>query len=196
MDMVIPCLNIIFKNNHVLKRVVIIKTTEYRIIPNTNNRYYATSDGHIYDTKFNKFIAENYTQRGWLQCHIWMNDVRITINVHRLIMYAFYGICSLTVNHKDGNKRNNSIDNLEYATCQEQNLHRSNVLKVGNRKKVICLENNKVYETIKEACEDLNIKYTNSHISEICKHKYGFKSSHGYHFEYYIERVEDIEKVS
>lgn len=125
-----------------------------------------------------------------------MNDVRITINVHRLIMYAFYGICSLTVNHKDGNKRNNSIDNLEYATCQEQNLHRSNVLKVGNRKKVICLENNKVYETIKEACEDLNIKYTNSHISEICKHKYGFKSSHGYHFEYYIERVEDIEKVS
>lgn len=172
-----------------------MRNIEMKNIPNTNERYYATSDGHIYDKKRNKLVAENKCKRGWLKCHIWFNNRRITICVHRLIMYAFVGISTLTVNHKDGNKENNSINNLEYMTVQEQNIHRSKVLKRGNRKKIICLENNKIYETIKDACNDLDIQYNASHISSVCKHKYGFKSSHGYHFEYFNERVEDIEKV-
>lgn len=168
---------------------------EYRVIPNTKDRYYATSDGHIFDTKFNKFVAETKSKRGWIKCHVWFNDVRITIGIHRLIMYAFVGVSDLTVNHKNGNKEDNSIENLEYMTLQEQNLHRSKILKVGNRKSVKCIENGKIYQTIKEACDDLNLKYENAHISEICQHKYGFKSCRGYHFEYYNECVEDIEKV-
>lgn len=34
----------------------------------------------------------------------------------------------LTVNHKDGNKTNNHIDNLEWATQKEQGWHASNIL--------------------------------------------------------------------
>lgn len=166
-----------------------------KVIPNTNNRYYATNDGHVYDSVLDKYVAENKSKRGWIKCHIWYNDKRITIGIHRLIMYAFVGISELTVNHIDGNKENNNIENLEYMTREEQNIHRSKILKIGNRKRIICKENNKIYETIKEACDDLNIEYENSHISEICKHKYGFKSSHGYHFEYYNEYVEDIERI-
>lgn len=127
---------------------------------------------------------------------MWFCDKRVTIGVHRLIMYAFVGISDLTVNHIDGNKENNSISNLEYMTREEQNTHRSKIFKKGNQKPVICIENGKIYSTIKEACEDLGINYYNSHISEVCKHKYGFKSSHGYHFEYFNKRVENIEKVS
>jgi hypothetical protein len=70
-------------------------------------------------------------------------------------------------------------------TLQEQNHHRSYILKRGNRRSIRCLENNKVYETIKEACNDLSIPYDKQHISKVCQHKYGFKSTHGYHFEYY-----------
>jgi len=44
--------------------------------------------------------------------------------VHSLVMENFYEI-----NHKDGNKRNNSIDNLEYVTKSENILHRFRVLK-------------------------------------------------------------------
>lgn len=111
-----------------------------------------------------------------------MNGERKTIGVHRVIAYAFLGISDLTVNHKDGNKENNSISNLEYMATKEQNEHRSYILKTGNRKRIKCIENNKIYDTIKEACEDLNINYKNSHISEVCKHKYGFRSSHGVSF--------------
>ena len=93
-----------------------MRNIEMKNIPNTNERYYATSDGHIYDKKRNKLVAENKCKGGWLKCHIWFNNRRITICVHRLIMYAFVGISTLTVNHKDGNKENNSINNLEYMT--------------------------------------------------------------------------------
>lgn len=175
--MVIPCLFFF----HLNKEVLIIKKC---IVPNTNNRYYATEDGHIFDTKFNRFVSENINKRGWVRCHLWFNNKRITIGVHRVIMYAFVGISNLTVNHKDGDKTNNNISNLEYMSREQQNQHRSYVLKRGNRRKIRCLDNNKVYETIKDACDDLGIKYANSHISEVCKKKYGFKSSQGYHFEY------------
>ena len=132
---------------------------EKQIIPNTNNRYYATIDGHIYDSYLNRFVAENKSKRGWLRCHIWMNEERKTIGVHRLIAYAYFGVSSLTVNHKDGNKENNSVFNLEYMTLQDQNIHRSKIIKKGNLKKVKCLENNKIYDSIKDACDDLGLNY-------------------------------------
>lgn len=132
---------------------------EKQIIPNTNNRYYATIDGHIYDSYLNRFVVENKSKRGWLRCHIWMNEERKTIGVHRLIAYAYFGVSSLTVNHKDGNKENNSVFNLEYMTLQDQNIHRSKIIKKGNLKKVKCLENNKIYDSIKDACDDLGLKY-------------------------------------
>lgn len=155
----------------------------YKEVPNTNGRYCATNDGRIWDNEKQIFIAQHKNKGGWMQCHIWRNGKRITIGVHRIIMAAFYGESELTVNHVDGNKENNNIGNLEYMTMSEQNKHRSYVLKTGNRVSIRCLENGKIYETEKAACDDLGLVYGNSHISEVISHKYEFRSSHGYHFE-------------
>ena len=54
-----------------------------------------------------------------------------------------------TVNHKDGNKKNNRVDNLEWATHKEQTEHRVNIL---NR---CCGENN------------YNAQYTNEQVREM-----------------------------
>lgn len=152
------------------------------VVPNTNNRYCAYSDGRIFDNINNRFIAQNPSKRGWLKCHIWYKDKRITIGVHRVIMMAFCGESNLTVNHKNGNKFDNSLENLEYMTVADQNKHRSYILKRGNRKSIFCKETNKVYETIKLAASELGID--SSHISACCKEKYGFKTVNGYHFSY------------
>ena len=39
--------------------------------------------------------------------------------VHRLVMFAFFGESDLYVDHIDGNKENNNLDNLRYVTNSE-----------------------------------------------------------------------------
>lgn len=49
---------------------------------------------------------------------------------HRLVMQTFNPIDNpeeMTVNHKDANKHNNHISNLEWATQHENNMHKINL---------------------------------------------------------------------
>ena len=43
--------------------------------------------------------------------------------VHRLVMLTFVGPSDLTVNHKNGDKTDNRLDNLEYLTASENLKH-------------------------------------------------------------------------
>jgi hypothetical protein len=47
-------------------------------------------------------------------------------SVHRIVLMSFHpcdNMKKLTVNHKDGNKLNNRLDNLEWCTILENNQH-------------------------------------------------------------------------
>ena len=49
-----------------------------------------------------------------------------TFRVHRLVMMAFNPVENmdeLEVNHIDGNKKNNKIENLEWCTASENQIH-------------------------------------------------------------------------
>lgn len=46
-----------------------------------------------------------------------------TVSVHRLVAKTFIGESDLDINHIDGNKLNNSVENLEYVTRSENALH-------------------------------------------------------------------------
>lgn len=43
--------------------------------------------------------------------------------IHRLVLSAFFGPSNLQVNHKDLDKSNNHISNLEYLSHRENNSH-------------------------------------------------------------------------
>ena len=48
------------------------------------------------------------------------------VQIHRLVMLSFNyipGCESLQVNHKDGNKQNNDLRNLEWCTCSYNMTH-------------------------------------------------------------------------
>lgn len=54
------------------------------------------------------------------------NDLRINKSIHRLVLENFNPVSNmenLTVNHIDGNKENNNLSNLEWATMKEQIAH-------------------------------------------------------------------------
>ena len=49
-----------------------------------------------------------------------------TYRLHRLVLMAFDprdDMDSLEVNHKDGNKKNNKLENLEWCTSSENQIH-------------------------------------------------------------------------
>lgn len=68
----------------------------------------------------------------------------IRILVHRMIAIAFIPNPQNKkfVNHKDGNKQNNKIDNLEWVTKIENELHSTRVL--GNKRNTSGLVDNRI----------------------------------------------------
>lgn len=66
-------------------------------------------------------------EKGYLQCKLMLDDNSMkTFKIHRLVACSFLGDYSntnLEVNHIDGNKSNNSVNNLEWVTKQYNVKH-------------------------------------------------------------------------
>lgn len=73
--------------------------------------------------------------------------------IHRLVAEAFLEHDSRKnhVNHKDGNKHNNNVENLEWVTQSENNLHAIYVLSKKGKtapRRIKCVETGKVYKSV------------------------------------------------
>lgn len=60
---------------------------------------------------------------GYFHVSLYKNSQPKTFSIHRLVIETFCGVSDLHVNHKDGNKENNYLANLEYCTHQENIKH-------------------------------------------------------------------------
>lgn len=63
---------------------------------------------------------------GYQLAHISIDGIERTEKLHRLVMKSFNWVenCEeLEVNHKDGNKKNNFLDNLEWSTRKDNVTH-------------------------------------------------------------------------
>jgi len=82
-------------------------------------------DGTITSLKTGKVLAHNICQAGYHRVGVYHEGKRKGMSVHRLVAIAFIpnpGNKS-DVNHKDGNKANNHVNNLEWCTRQENMSH-------------------------------------------------------------------------
>lgn len=82
-----------------------------------------------------KTMKISKTKAGYCYVGLSKHSVGVKHLIHRLVMLSFVGYSDKQVNHKDGNKSNNSLENLEYCTSSENLLHASRVLgtRRGNR---------------------------------------------------------------
>jgi hypothetical protein len=118
--------------------------------------------------------------------------------IHRLVLITF-GSWPLNdkmqVNHKDCNKSNNDIDNLEWVTNRENTLHayQNNliILPKGSDSKlskpVVQIDKNtneiiKKWDCIKEIYKVLG--YNHGFISKVCNNKYKDQTAYGFKWQY------------
>ena len=97
---------------------------------------------------------------GYLWVNLCKDKVHKSKYVHRLVAEAFIPNPENKpcVNHIDRNKSNNSVDNLEWCTYKENNIHS---IKTGNStcKIVVDTKTGKVYRSAADAAKDKKINY-------------------------------------
>jgi hypothetical protein len=91
----------------------------------TYNNYQVSSLGRFKNYK--GIIMENYKPHHSGYIYVRVNYKKYSL--HHLVASTFIEnpFLKLAVNHIDGNKMNNSIDNLEWATIAENNQHNHNI---------------------------------------------------------------------
>ena len=151
---------------------------------------YAVSDhGRVKKISTDKVLIATNDSRGYPAVTIIDDNGQHTKNVHRLVAETFIPNPEhkRTVNHKDGNKSNNHISNLEWNTLSENVTHAyANGLKqrpdnAGSPKRAVrIVETGEVFESIGECARSIN-----GDQAHICNCLSGRYHTHkGFHFEY------------
>ena len=159
-------------------------------IPNFEGLYAATEDGQIWSYRKKKFLKSSGT--GYQV--ITLNDATgkgKQYLLHRIIATVFLPNPDNLpeVNHKDEDKTNNAVSNLEWCTHsynmdygntkqkQKEAMQRINK---KNRKPVYCVELNRTFSHRLEAFEELGVHPQS--IFNCCKGN--AKTAGGYHWRY------------
>lgn len=153
----------------------------------TKERTFVDKMGRNY-LKKSILCNSNDDGKGYLQIVLTKNGKRKSFKIHKLVAKTFIPNPNNLpqVNHKDENKENNNVDNLEWCTrkyninygtrnyrCTRHRLRKINQYNLDN----IFI---KKYNSLKEAGEQTNIKYQN--ISSCCRNK--SKTAGGYIWKY------------
>jgi hypothetical protein len=156
--------------------------------------YSVSNFGNVMNTKTNKIMKLNI-KSGYYHICLLNGIVKKTLKVHRLVSLSFIENPGNKpeVNHKDKNKLNNNVNNLEWVTKVENNKHRCNGLVITSNKNKPILRLNKdnnteleQYNSIEDAGKWVfeNKLTSNSHngrnaigncVNKISNSAYGYK---------------------
>jgi hypothetical protein len=106
-----------------------------------DSKYSISPEGFIVNDITGKLVIFNKDGKGYMKARLFTPlsnhiDKRKPFRLHRLIAKAFLENYSdeLQVNHKDGDKSNNNVNNLEMVTPSENMYHAWNNLDSSARK--------------------------------------------------------------
>lgn len=139
-----------------------------KIIINNQETFYSVSNyGDIRNDSTGTLLQGNIANNGYRMVHL-RHRIDKNCSVHRLVMKAFKpceNMDELQINHIDGNKLNNYIENLEWSTALE-NMRHSYTNNLQQKKMRPCyqydLDGNFIREFLNsnEAAKILNLDYT------------------------------------
>lgn len=112
----------------------------FKKIKNYNN-YSISNIGNVRNNKTGRILKPHIKENGYMQ--VQLGRKTIPQYIHRLVAIAFIPNIENKpqVNHKNGNKQDNRIENLEWVTARENDLAYGYASRIENRKKKIIATN-------------------------------------------------------
>lgn len=122
--------------------------------------YMITSLGRVWSKKTNIFLKQRKDKNGYMLVNLYSNGLSVTHKVHRLVAEAFiekpYDKHNLEINHKDENKSNNNVCNLEWCNHKyNANYGTKNRRSAEKLKKLYKVNPNKAYWKGKKITEKM-----------------------------------------
>lgn len=151
-----------------------------------DDAYEVSSFGNVRNLRTGRLKKLEIDRSGYHTVRLYHNKNSRIIYVHRLVAKAFIKnpLEKAQVNHINGDKLDNSIDNLEWATQSENLRHAALVLgrSLGGRKAipVLCVETGERYRSIGEAARETGL--SKGHIAKALSHKEGRTQTGGFHW--------------
>lgn len=156
-----------------------------RIKSLTRESIYPDNSTHIY---YERLLCQSVDRDGYHSVALTSRGKTKYYRVHRLVAEAFLGrhpVGRALINHKNGEKDDNRIENLEWVNAEENQRHRvyslGKVPRLGIRP-VRCVETGQVFPSVSAAARAVG-----SHSSNlaVCLRKYPqHHTAKGYHWEY------------
>ena len=115
-------------------KITIFENKQFYLLQGYEGLYSVSKDGFILShekempnggIKAKRILKPSLSKSGYLTVRLSKNGVGITKTLHRLVLSNFIdNIDNLPqINHKDGNKLNNKIDNLEWCSASHNTKH-------------------------------------------------------------------------
>ena len=165
---------------------------EWRDIKGYEGKYQISNLGRVKSLNYHrenreKILSDAPTKGGYLIIGLCKNGKRKPYSIHKLVAEAFIENPNnyKEVNHKDEDKTNNRVDNLEWCTAKyntnygTRNKRHSEKIKGSKHpqaRKIQCITTGRSFNCIKEAAEFYHIDRHS--ISDCCNGKYKYAGKH------------------
>lgn len=149
--------------------------------------YQISNLGRVWSKKRQIYLSPNKNQKGYLSVYLYaINGKQKRELIHRLVALAFIDNPNNypCVNHKDENKNNNTITNLEWCSYSYNSNYGACAERIGkaNSKAIRCIETGVIYASGKECANALGS--TPDIVSKVLNGKSRCKTVKGYHIEF------------
>ena len=97
----------------------------WKDINNYEGYYQISNLGRVRNIKYNRFLTNHLNHKGYNRTCLCKNSKQKVMRIHRLVAEAFIPNpeSKQEVNHKDFDKTNNKVSNLEWVTGKENIRH-------------------------------------------------------------------------